>query len=89
MPSPPGYKRNYKQEYKTELSRHEDVGNALRHRARRLETKRGLVKPGDHKDVDHIKPLSKGGSGAADNLRVESVHKNRSYHRTSTGAIKS
>jgi 5-methylcytosine-specific restriction endonuclease McrA len=88
MASPPGYKRNYKEEEKTAKARGEDVGNAERHKARRLELKKGLVRPHDGNDVDHIKPISKGGHTTAGNLRVESAHQNRSYKRTHTGAIK-
>tara|TARA_R110000822_G_scaffold115520_4_gene247332 strand:- start:3618 stop:3758 length:141 start_codon:yes stop_codon:yes gene_type:complete len=33
-------------------------------------SKLGLVKKGDGKHVDHIKPLSKGGSNGRMNLRV-------------------
>lgn len=49
--------------------------------------KKGMVKKGQ--DVDHKIPLSKGG-GALDvkNLRAVSVSKNRSFPRTSSGAIK-
>jgi hypothetical protein len=88
MPSSPGYHRNYKQEERTAAKRGENVGNAERHVARRLAVKKGLVHPFDHKDVDHIKPLSKGGANVPSNERVESRHKNRSYARTNKGAIK-
>ena len=47
----------------------------------------GLVHKGDDKDVDHRRPLSKGGSGAWSNLRVRSERGNRSFKRTSTSAI--
>jgi 5-methylcytosine-specific restriction endonuclease McrA len=36
----------------------------------------GLVKKGDGKHVDHIKPLSKGGSNGRKNLRVVSAKTN-------------
>jgi len=88
MPSSPGYKRNYAQEEKTAKARGEDKGNAERHKARRIELKKGLVHVGDGKDVDHIQPVSKGGKTTPGNLRVESAHTNRSYKRTSKGAIK-
>lgn len=93
MPSAPGYKRNYSKEYKTAKTRGEvatghDSGSAERHRARRLAVKKGMVSTGDGKDVDHIKPLSKGGTTTPGNLRVESAHDNRSYPRTRKGAIK-
>ena len=40
--------------------------------------KAGKVRKGDGKDVDHKKPLSKGGSNKKSNLRVTSKKKNRS-----------
>ena len=87
MPSSPGYKRNYKQEYKTEKARGELKGGAMRKRARRKAMKLGMVKVNDGKDIDHKTPISKGGSNAKSNLRVESAHKNRSFKRTSSGAM--
>ena len=50
--------------------------------------KEGKVKKGDGKDVNHKKPLSKGGSKKRSNLNVQSTKKNRSYARTKKGAIK-
>jgi len=38
--------------------------------------KAGLVKKGDGKHVDHIKPLSKGGTNGRKNLRVVSAKTN-------------
>jgi hypothetical protein len=51
MPSSPGYKRDYTQEYKTAQARGEngtghDSGNAERHRLRRKALKLGLVRKG-------------------------------------------
>lgn len=92
MPSPPGYKRDYKEEEKTAKARGETdkgstSGDAERHRARREMMKLGAVKKGQ--DVDHIKPLSEGGAATdKKNLRPRSVHANRSYKRTASGAIK-
>jgi 5-methylcytosine-specific restriction endonuclease McrA len=88
MPSPPGYKRDYQQERKTELARGGRRKHTLRLRARRLAVKMGMVSPHDGKDVDHKVPLSKGGSNAVSNLAPDSAHLNRSYPRTKTGAIK-
>jgi hypothetical protein len=74
------------------LARGERTSHTLRLRARRIEVKAGAVHPHDGKDVDHIDPLSKGITGrnpnAPSDLRVESAKKNRSYARTSKGAIK-
>lgn len=91
MPSSPDYERDYKQEYKTAKARGEigtgsDSGNAKRHRLRRKMLKLGMVKPGQ--DVDHKKPLSKGGSNDVSNGRAVSPSKNRSYPRNPDGSMK-
>ena len=52
-----------------------------------MESK-GRVHKGDGKDVDHVKPLSKGGGTAASNLRVKSTHANRSYARNKDHSVK-
>lgn len=90
MPSAPGYKRDLKREYETQKQRGEngtgpDSDSAKRHRARRKMLKLGLVKPGQ--DVDHKRPLSKGGSNATANLRAEAPGKNRSFPRNKHGGM--
>jgi hypothetical protein len=55
----------------------QDAHNA-RKVARRAAEKSGAVKKGDGKDVDHKKPLSKGGSAKLSNTRVTTAAKNRS-----------
>lgn len=49
----------------------------MRNKARRAAMKAGRVKKYDGKDVDHIKPLSKGGGNSKKNIRVVSKSKNR------------
>lgn len=67
-------KRNYKKEYKNYHSKPiQKKRRAARNKARRLM---GLKK-GDKREVDHIKPLSKGGSNSKSNLRVVSRKTNR------------
>jgi hypothetical protein len=52
--------------------------------------KEGLVHKGDGKDVDHIKPLSKGGDPLKkSNLRVVTASANRSFSRNADGSLKS
>lgn len=81
--------RDYKQEYAQYQSSPEQKHNrALRNAARREAIKKGIAHKGDGKDVDHIRALSKGGSNAPGNLRVVSASDNRSFPRTSTGAMK-
>lgn len=87
MSSSPGYKRDYAQEKKTSDARGEKPLRAARNRARRVMLNKGMVSKGQ--DVDHKKPLSKGG-GMVDpkNLRAVAPSTNRSFARTSSGAIK-
>lgn len=86
MPSP---KRNYKKEYQEYQGQPAQIKNrAERNAARAVEVKLGNAKKGDGKDVDHIKPLIKGGSTATSNLRVVSASKNRSYPRTRSARMK-
>ncbi len=54
---------------------------AARNAARARMEKKGLVSKGDGKDVDHKKPLSRGGSNDDSNLRVQSRAQNRGYRR--------
>lgn len=54
---------------------------AQRNDARRKLAKAGLVKKGDGKDVDHIKPVRSGGSNARSNLRVVSKSVNRAWRK--------
>jgi 5-methylcytosine-specific restriction endonuclease McrA len=47
----------------------------------------GKVSRNDGMDVDHIKPLSKGGKSGKGNVRVVSQHDNRSFNRNSDHSI--
>ena len=67
-------KRDYKKEYKRDhASRKSKKARAARNKARRVM---GLKK-GDPREVDHKKPISKGGSNGKKNLRVVSRTTNR------------
>ena len=82
-------KRNYAQEYAnydgTEAVKKK---RAQRNKARRMLEREGVVHKGDGMDVDHKKPLSKGGTTTRSNLKAVPASKNRSFKRTSKGAIK-
>lgn len=81
--------RNYANEYKnydgTEAVKKK---RAQRNKARRMMERAGLVHKGDGKDVDHKKPLSKGGTTTKANLSVKSASANRSYARNPDRSIK-
>lgn len=89
MPSSPNYKRNVKEEYENYGSKPEvKKRRAQQNKARRMLEREGKVHKGDGKDVDHKKPLSKGGTTTRSNLRVKSASDNRSYKRKSDGSMK-
>jgi hypothetical protein len=73
MPSSPNYKRNLKQEYANQVKRGETKVRAKRNKARRAAMKKGLVKKGDGKDIDHS------GRRATGKTRVLSKSANRSH----------
>ena len=83
------YKRDYKQEYATyDGTEAVKKKRAQRNKARRMLEREGVVHKGDGMDVDHKKPLSKGGTTTRSNLKAVPASANRSYKRTSKGAIK-
>jgi 5-methylcytosine-specific restriction endonuclease McrA len=53
---------------------------AQRNRNRRVMERAGRVKKGDGREVDHKKPMSKGGGNGRKNLRVVSRSVNRKKH---------
>jgi hypothetical protein len=87
--------RNGKRDYKKELAwEHSQKPNRVKDRAERNSARStmmaaGKVTKGDGKDVDHKKPLSKGGTTSKSNLRVVSASTNRSFSRNSNGSLKS
>lgn len=81
--------RDYKKEYQSYHGSEEQKKNrAKRNAARSKLMKAGRVHKGDGKDVDHNKPLSKGGSNTASNLRVKAKSSNRSFKRNPDGSMK-
>jgi len=81
--------RNYKQEYAnydgTETVKKK---RAQRNKARRMLEAKAVVHKGDGKDVDHKKPLSKGGTTVISNLRAKPAAANRSFKRNPDGSMK-
>jgi len=81
--------RNYKEEYANYQGTEKQKKNrAKRNSARGEMEKSGRVRKGDGKDVDHKKPISKGGGNGKSNLRVQPKSANRSFKRNSNGSIK-
>ena len=80
-------KRNYRSEYDNYQGKPEQIAaRSKRNQARGLLADAGVDVKG--KDVDHKKPLSKGGSNSVSNLRAVSKHDNRSFARKKDGSMK-
>jgi len=80
MPYMTNGKRDYKKENAKYNSRPEQKKKrAKRNAARAKLEKEGRVKKGDGRDVDHKRPLSRGGSNSRSNLRVRAASSNRSH----------
>lgn len=72
-------KRNYKMEYRNYHGKPKQrKERAARTKAREMMIKKGRVRKGDGKDIDHKRPLRNGGSKGINNLRVRDKSENRS-----------
>lgn len=81
--------RDYKSEYQAYQGKPEQIkARAQRNAARAAMEKKGLVRKGDGLDVDHRKPIVKGGGNGAGNLRVVPAGQNRSFPRTKSAGMK-
>lgn len=85
--------RPYAHEYEMQKKRGEHPDRMERQRARRAVDKTGADKNGngkadkrEGKDIAHVKALSKGGTNK-DGTRIQSAAKNRSFKRSSSGAL--
>lgn len=88
MPYMTNGKRDYKKQAKYDGKPSVVKDRTKRNAARREMEREGKVSKGDGKEVDHKKPLSKGGSNSRSNLRVTSKSANRSFARKKNGAMK-
>ena len=76
---PEEYKRDYKMEYRNYHGKPKQrKERAKRTKAREQMIKKGKVKKGDGKDIDHKRPLRHGGSNGINNWRIRDRSKNRS-----------
>lgn len=80
--------RKYKHAAEYEDSPEQIKNRVKRNAARRQLAKEGKVHKGDGQDVDHIRPLSKGGASSKTNLRVKPAGKNRSFSRNADHTVK-
>lgn len=91
MPFMKNGKRDYAREKAWDHSH--DNGQRLkdradRNKARSILEKAGKVHKHDGKDVDHKRPVSKGGGTTPSNLRAVPARENRSFSRNSDGSLK-
>jgi hypothetical protein len=90
MPWSKNGKRDYKREYALYQGSDEQKKNrAKRNAARATMMKKGAVKKGDGKDVDHSRAISKGGSNKPSNLVAISMQANRSFARNKNSTMRS
>ena len=78
--------RPYKKEYEQQKARGEQPNRNARERARYAMDAKGIDRTG--KDIDHVVPLSKGGTNAKSNLKLKSPSANRSFSRNSDHTVK-
>ncbi len=77
-------RRNWKREYQLQKKRGDTKGQLERQKARRLLDKKGVDRNKNGKadiregrDIDHKKPISRGGKTTMKNLRIRNRSKNR------------
>ncbi len=78
--------RPYKKEYQQQKARGEHGDRMARQRARYQMDAAGVDRTG--KDIDHVTPISKGGTNAKSNLKLKSPSANRSFSRNSDHTVK-
>lgn len=78
--------RPYKKEYEQQQERGELPTRMDRQRARNEMDKKGIDRKG--KDIDHVVPLSKGGTNAPSNLKLKKPSENRSFSRNANHTVK-
>ncbi len=89
MPRMKNGKRDYSQQRVYNATPAATAKRVENNKARATMVQAGKAKVGDGTNVDHIKPLSKGGGGAKSNLRVVPESKNKSFSRNSDSSLKS
>jgi hypothetical protein len=80
--------RDYKAEQQYDGRPDVKKRRAMRNAARRAMEKDGKVSKGDGKDVDHKRPLTKGGTNNKSNLKAVPASANRSFKRNKDHSVK-
>jgi 5-methylcytosine-specific restriction endonuclease McrA len=81
--------RDYKRENEVTKSKPKNIAKRVeRNKARRKAIRDGLVSVGDGKELDHIKPLSKGGTSNKSNIRLTTKSQNSSFDRNPDKSVK-
>ena len=87
--------RPYKKEYQQQKARNEQPLRNARERARYAVDKDGVdannngkADRREGKDIDHVVPLSKGGTNSKSNLKIRASKSNRSFSRNSDHTVK-
>ena len=81
--------RNYKRENEIYKSKPDQIAKRVaRNKMRREMIREGVVSVGDNKELDHVKPLSKGGANTRSNIRVTTKSKNSSFSRNADKSVK-
>ena len=88
MPRMKNGKRDYSQQRQYNATKEATEKRVKNNQARQAAIKAGKASVGDNRDVDHVKPLSKGGTNAPNNLRVVAASENRSFERNSDSSLK-
>lgn len=74
--------RDWKKEYQLQKKRGDTKGQIERQRARRMYDQNGVDRNG--KDIEHKKPISKGGKSTAKNLTLRDRSSNRRDNKKSS-----
>ena len=80
--------RDYKAENKYKAKPEQIEMRVQRNKARRQAIREGVVSKNDGIELDHIKPLSKGGSNTKSNIRLRTKSENSSFSRNSDNSVK-
>ena len=81
--------RDYERENEVTKSKPENIKKrSKRNSLRTAAIKDGTVAKGDGKELDHIKPISKGGSSKKSNIRITTKSENSSFDRNPDKSVK-